>query len=111
VDNIFAVDFKNDVIITGGQDRRVGIYNIKNKTHYHKLSQFFVYGVGLSPSGEIAAYSSDMDNNIELFSVNTRESLGKYKTNKMIVNGIYFINEKEFFVNSSSNKIGFYKTK
>jgi WD40 repeat protein len=57
VDNIFSIDFKGDVILTGGQDRRTGVYNLKNGDAYYKMSEFFVYGVGLSPSGKIAAYS------------------------------------------------------
>lgn len=111
VDNIFSIDFKGDVVLTGGQDRRAGVYNLKNGDAYYKASQFFVYGVGLSPSGKIAAYSSDINNDVELFSTNTKEVLGKYKANKMIVNSIYFINEREFFINSSSPKVGYYKIK
>ncbi len=111
VDNIFSIDFKGDVILTGGQDRRVGVYNLKNGDAYYKMSHFFVYGVGLSPSGKTAAYSSDINNDVELFDTATREVLGKYKANKMIVNSIYFINEKEFFINSSSSEVGYYKIK
>ena len=111
VDNIFSIDFKSDVVLTGGQDRRAGVYNIKNGSGYYKTSNFFVYGVGLSPDGKIAAYSSDMNNNVTLFNTATQESLGKYKGTKMVVNSIYFINENEFFINSSSPKVGYYKTK
>ena len=111
VDNIFSIDFKGDVVLTGGQDRRAGVYNIKSGDAYYKKSQFFVYGVGLSPSGRIAAYSSDINNDIELFYTGSREVLGKYKANKMIVNSIYFINEEEFFVNSSSSEIGYYRVR
>ncbi|WP_457749185.1 WD40 repeat domain-containing protein [Sulfurimonas sp.] len=111
VDNIFSIDFKGDIVLTGGQDRRAGVYNLKNGDAYYKASQFFVYGVGLSPSGKIAAYSSDINNDVEVFNTNTKEVLRKYKANKMIVNSIYFINEKEFFINSSSPHVGYYKIK
>ncbi|UCN01439.1 WD40 repeat domain-containing protein [Sulfurimonas sp. SWIR-19] len=111
VDNIFSIDFKGDIVLTGGQDRRVGVYNLKNGDAYYKMSHFFVYGVGLSPSGKTAAYSSDINNDVELFDTTTREVLGKYKADKMIVNSIYFINEKEFFINSSSPRVGYYKIK
>ncbi|ADN09294.1 WD40 repeat domain-containing protein [Sulfurimonas autotrophica] len=111
VDNIFSIDFKRHVVLTGGQDRRAGVYNLKNGDAYYKTSKFFVYGVGLSPSGNLAAYSSDINNDVEVFNTNTREILGKYKATKMVVNSIYFINEKEFFINSSSPKVGYYKIK
>ncbi|MEN4053982.1 MULTISPECIES: WD40 repeat domain-containing protein [Sulfurimonas] len=111
VDNIFSIDFKGDMILTGGQDRRAGIYNVKTGSGYYKASKFFVYGVGLSPSGLIGAYSSDMNNNVTLFQTSTREPIGKFASDKMIVNGIYFINEKEFFINSSSNSVRYFKIK
>ncbi len=111
VDNIFSIDFKKQIILTGGQDRRAGVYNVKNSSGYYKTSDFFVYGVGLSPSGATGAYSSDMNNNVTLFNTATREPLGKYKGTKMVVNSIYFINEKEFFINSSSRTVGYYKIK
>jgi WD40 repeat protein len=111
VDNIFSVDYKNGVVLTGGQDRRVGVYNLSNSDHYYKAADFFVYGVGLSPSGAIGAYSCDMDNNVALFNTATKEPITKVKGTKMVVNGIYFINEKEFFLSSSAKSVGYYKIK
>jgi len=109
VDNIFSIAFRGDIVLTGGQDRRAAVYNIKNGNKYYKASKFFVYGVGLSPSAAIGAYSSDLQNNVTLFNTQTGEPLGTYKSNKTIVNGIYFINEKEFFINSSAKSVGYYK--
>jgi WD40 repeat protein len=109
VDNIFSVDFKSGIILTGGQDRRVGVYDLNHGMKYYKNASFFVYGVGLSPSGKIGAYSCDMDNNVELFSIQTKESLGKFLGTKMVVNSVNFINEKEFFINSSAHSVGYYK--
>lgn len=109
VDNIFGVDFKGSIVLTGGQDRRAGVYNVKTGGGYYVMSTFFVYGVGLSPSGKTAAYSSDINNNITLFDTETRAVIGKYRSNKAIVNGICFADESSFFVSSSSHEVGFYK--
>jgi len=111
VDNIFGIAFRGDTVLTGGQDRRAAVYNVKTGSGYHKSSNFFVYGVGLSPSGKIGAYSSDLKNDVTLFYTKTRDPIAKYKSNKAIVNSIYFINEKEFFINSSSKVVGYYKVK
>ena len=97
--------------MTGGQDRRAAVYNVKTGSGYHKSSNFFVYGVGLSPSGAIGAYSSDLKNNVTLFNTATRETIARYRSSKAVVNGIYFINEKEFFINDSSKRVGYYKVK
>jgi len=111
VDNIFGVAFRNSIVLTGGQDRRAGVYNLKNKTSYHKSSTFFVYGVGLSPDGKIGAYSCDLENNIEVFNTLSQEKIAKFKATKKVVNSIYFINNKEFFLNSNSKDIPYYKLK
>jgi len=111
VDNLFSVDFKANIVLTGGQDRRAAVFNLKSGEAYYKSSTFFVYGVGLSPSGKIGAYSCDIHNNIELFNTLTRTPLGKYKATKAVVNTIYFINEKEFFVDSNSANVDYYKIK
>jgi len=111
VDNIFSIAFRGNTVLTGGQDRRAAVYNVKTGSGYHKSSNFFVYGVGLSPSGKIGAYSSDLKNDVTLFYTKTRDPIAKYKSNKAIVNSIYFINEKEFFINSSSKVVGYYKVK
>jgi len=111
VDNIFSIDYRGQWVVTGGQDRRAAVYNVAAGTGYYKTSDFFVYGVGLSPSGEKAAYSSDMNNNITLFFTKTGEVIGHYASDSMIVNSIYFINEQEFFINSSSNSVRYFKIK
>ena len=111
VDNVFSIDFKGNTILTGGQDRRAAVYNLKSRSAYHKMSSFFIYGVGLSPSGKIGAYSCDMSNDVELFNTANRESLGKYKVTNKVINSILFLNEKEFFINSRSPNVGYYKVK
>ena len=111
VDNIFGIDFKGDIVLTGGQDRRAAVYDVRSGTAYYRMSDFFVYGVGLSPSGKIAAYSSDINNNVTLFDTKTRVEVGKYKSNAAIVNGIVFVDENAFFVNTSSHEVRYYKVR
>ncbi|MGB5965826.1 MAG: nitrate reductase, partial [Sulfurimonadaceae bacterium] len=48
VDRVYSVAYRSSVIITGGQDRRVGVYRTGEKP-YHLKSDFLVYSVGLSP--------------------------------------------------------------
>jgi WD40 repeat protein len=109
VDNIFSIDFKKSIILTGGQDRRAGVYKLRTNQSYHKMADFFVYGVGLSPSGKVGAYSFDMQNNVALFNTENEEIIAKYKATGAVVNTIYFINEDEFLINSSANVVGYYR--
>lgn len=111
LDNVFQVAYKNGVIATAGQDRRVAIYKPKNKTAYYVKSDFLVYSVGLSPSGIIAAYSSDENNNITLFNTSTKSVLEKFGGNKMTLSNIIFINESDFLVSSNNQIINLYSVK
>ena len=65
VDNIYSVAYAKDIILTGGQDRRVGIYSKNNA--FHIKSDFLVYCVGISPSAKIGVYSSGVEHNLQLF--------------------------------------------
>ena len=111
VDNIFSIDFKNKMILTGGQDRRVAVFNLKTKQSYHRMSKFFVYGVGLSPSGKIGAYTYNENNNIELFDTTNGTDMGKYQGNGKVISRINFVDEKHFFINSADNTVSFYTIK
>jgi len=111
VDNVFQVDYKNSIICTAGQDRRVVVYNLKNSSAYYKSSDFLVYSVALSPSAKLLAYSSDENNNITVFNTHTKDIIGRFGGNRMTITNILFMNEKEFFVSSDDNIINFYKIK
>jgi WD40 repeat protein len=111
LDNIFQVAYKNGVIATAGQDRRVAVYTPKFNSSYYIKSTFLVYSVGLSPSGKIVAYSSDENNNITLFNTLTKSTIGEYSGNKTTLSNIVFINEKEFLVSSNNQIINLYSVK
>ena len=100
---------KSDIVLTGSQDRKAGVYNLKTDEKYAMDATFFVYGVGLSPSGRYGAYSFDVKNDVKVFDTKTKEVIGVYKTTGAIVNGIYFLNEEHFFIYGNTPKIGLYR--
>ncbi|MBA3025603.1 MAG: WD40 repeat domain-containing protein [Sulfurimonas sp.] len=111
LDNVFQVQNKNSIIVTAGQDRRVVVYNQKTGSAYYKTSGFLVYSVGLSPSANLVAFSSDEHNNITLFERQTQKELTRYGGNKMTPTNILFLNEDEFLVSSDDKVINLYKIK
>ena len=110
LDKVFKVDFKNNKIITAGQDGRCVIYNLKNNTNYflREKNWFLIYGAGLSPNGKLGAYSSDENNNVTIFNTNTKSKLYKLTNNLMTLSSILFISENEIFVTTDSNKFNYY---
>jgi len=111
LDNVFSVDYKKETIVAGGQDRRVGVYEMAFKSAYHMQAPFLVYAVGLSPKAKLVAYASDENNNVTLTKLSTKSKLGVYGGNKMTLTKILFLNEKEFFVASDDSSVNYYKIK
>jgi len=108
VDNVFQVDYKNDIIVSAGKDRRVVVYNLKAKSAYYKISNFLIYSVGLSPSAKLVGYSSDENNNITLFKTQTKSVVGRFGGNKMTPTKILFLDEKRLLVSTDNNIINMY---
>ena len=109
LDNVFQVDYKNSIVATAGQDRRVVIYNTAAQTAYYKTAPFLIYSVGLSPSGRVAGFASDENNNVTLFDTSTQRTLGVFGGNRMTLTNILFLNEREFLVSSDDTVINRYK--
>ena len=96
LDNVYHVAHAKDVILTAGQDRRVGIYKQGEKATHIK-SNFLVYCVGISPDAKVGIYSSGEESHLQLFDIKTKKRLDKLVGHKAIINQIKFINEKELF--------------
>ena len=109
LDNVFQVDMKKDIFITAGQDRRCAIYSLDERISYYKEGSFLIYSAALSPSGKLAAFASDEENNVTIFNTTTKENLYKLTENKTTLTNILFINENEIFVSSDDEKINYYK--
>jgi len=111
LDNVFQVDYKKGIIVTAGKDRKIVVYDTILNTSYYKLSNFFIYSVGLSPSANIVAYSSNVNNDVTLFNRKTKSTLGIFGGNRSTLSKILFLNEQEFIVSGASKKINLYKLK
>ena len=108
VDNIYRVAYAKGTIITAGQDRRVGVYRENGKA-YHIKSNFLVYAVGISPSGQTAVYSSGFEHALQLFNTRTGTKgdrlIGHYATPGKIL----FINETSIISAGDEARIFFWK--
>ncbi len=108
VDNVYHIAHSNGVIVTAGQDRRVGVYQ-RGKKAYHIKSDFLVYCVGISPSGKTAIYSSGEENHLQLFNTKTKRKSHRLVGHKAIINQIKFINEKELFSADTSQEVLYWR--
>jgi len=108
VDNIYSVAYRKNTVITGGKDRRVGVYQ-KNEKAYHIKSNFFVYSVSLTPNAKFGIYSSGEDNDLQLFNIKTKQKTDKLIGHSAIPTTIKFINNKELFSAGYENNIFYWK--
>jgi len=108
VDNIYKVAYSNGIIVTAGQDRRVGVYFTNGGDSYHLKSDFLVYCVGLSPNATTAIYSSGIEHYLQLFNPLTKTKgdrlVGHYATPTKIL----FINENALISSGDEDKVFFW---
>ncbi|MEA2110592.1 MAG: WD40 repeat domain-containing protein [Campylobacterota bacterium] len=108
LDNVYKVAYSSGVIITGGQDRKVGVYQLGKKA-YHIKSDFLVYSVALSPSGKLGAYSSGADSKLQIFHTSDGRKTDCLIGHYAVVNTIKFMNEKELFSSGDEEDIFYWK--
>jgi len=92
LDNVYKVVYKNGTVLTGGQDRRVGVYVAGQKPYYIQ-SNFLVYCVGLCDDAGMGAYSSGFDHDIQLFDTKSKKKMYRLVGHKSVINKIYFFTE------------------
>jgi len=110
-DEVFGLDWKKDLIVTGGKDRKVGIYATTSGVVSQKEYSFFIYSVGISPDAKAVAISVDDKNNVVVFDRDTKEEKYKLVGNKSKISAIIFIDEKRLLVASNDTTVNLYKLK
>jgi len=105
VDNVYRVDFKEDIVSGAGQDRRGSIYNIKTGRGDYIQGDFLIYSTALSPDGKKVAFSMDEKNNIYIYNTDTKSNIAILKGQKSTLNVIIFKDEKHLFSASDDNTI------
>ncbi|MEA3477050.1 MAG: hypothetical protein U9R60_02635 [Bacteroidota bacterium] len=93
VDKVFQVDYQNDIIISGGQDRRVVIYKVGTEDYEVLQQDFLVYSVGLGPGASLGTYADSDSHNIIVFSIETMQVEYVLKGHKNPVSKICFYGE------------------
>lgn len=109
LDNVFQVDWKNDIILTAGQDRRSVLYIPNNLQPYIRKSDFLIYGCALSEDGSLAAYSSDEQNNVTIYDTKEKEELFLLIDNTMTIAKILFLSNQEILVATDACTVNYYK--
>lgn len=108
-DEVFGIDWKKHLIITGGKDKKIGLYDDSSQNSSMLSYNFFIYSVALSKDAKLGAASVDDKNNVVIFDTATKMQRYKLIGNSSKIAVIIFVSDKEVLVASNDNKINLYR--
>ncbi len=109
VDKIFSIDYQDSKIISGGRDRRVYVHDLTKEISIRFNAEFFVYAVGLSPSGNTGAYQLNEKGDIAVVDLKTNKKIFTLKGHISSLTKILFIDEKNIISTEESPRIYFWR--
>ncbi len=109
VDKVFQLDYKNNKILTGGQDRRIAFYDRNIENSYHIQKDFLMYSVSLNSQATIASCQTNENCDIAIFS--TISKLDKFilKGHNGLINKMFFISNNEIISIAEDEKLIYWK--
>ena len=107
LDKVYQLDFKKNIILTAGQDRKAVVYDGSNS--YSLQFDFLLYACALSEDAKRGAIAYNEENEILIFDIKTQKYLYNLSAQEATLTQILFINKKELFVSSDSQIINYYK--
>ncbi len=105
VDNVYKVDYKKELVIGAGQDRRASIYDVQSGKYFYKQTNFLIYSASLSPNAKLGAFAYNEQNDIAILNIEKKEIIYFLKGHKSTINNIFFLNEDVIFSSSDDENI------
>jgi WD40 repeat protein len=108
--DVFSIDYKNGLLISGGKDKRVILYKTP-KIYKMTKGKFFIYSVALNPDATMAAFVKNEDSEISVIDTRTLEEKYVLKGHKQTLIKIHFYSSNELITADEANKLMFWKLK
>jgi DNA-binding beta-propeller fold protein YncE len=108
--DIFTVEYKNNLLISGGKDKRVILYKTPNQYKMTK-GDFFIYSVALNPEATQAAFSKNENDEISVIDTQTMNESYLLKGHKQTIIKIDFYMSDELITADESKQLLFWKLK
>jgi len=106
--DIFSIDYKNGLLISGGKDRRVILYKTP-KIYKMTKGKFFIYSVALNPDATKAAFVKNEDGDISVINTTTLEEEYLLKGHKQTIIKMDFHTINELITADEADKLMFWK--
>lgn len=107
LDRVYQLDYKNEVVLTAGQDRKAVVY--KGDNHQTLDFHFLLYSCALSPKADLGAVAFNEKNEVLVFDADTLQKLHVLVGQKATLTQILFINDSELFVSCDDSNITYFK--
>ena len=107
-DNMYDIDYKNDVVAVGCIDKQAGVFN--GAMSYFK-SDFIVYATGLSDDAKTLAYMNGEESDILVYDIASKTKLATVKTGQQILNEIYLSDSGRLISVAYEKEVKFWSVK
>ena len=107
-DNMYDIDYKNDVVAVGCIDKQAGVFN--GSMSYFK-SDFIVYATGLSDDAKTLAYMNGEESDILVYDIASKIKLATVKTGQQILNEIYLSDSGRLISVAYEKEVKFWRVK
>ena len=107
-DNMYDIDYKNDVVAVGCIDKQAGVFN--GSMSYFK-SDFIVYATGLSDDAKTLAYMNGEESDILVYDIASKTKLATVKTGQQILNEIYLSDSGRLISVAYEKEVKFWSVK
>ncbi len=111
LDNVYKVDFKQNIVSGAGQDRRGSLYDVTTGRGDYIEGNFLIYATGLSPNAKKVAFAMDERNDISVYDVVTKAKIAVLHGQKSTLNAIIFKDEMTLFSTSDDNTVMMWELK
>ncbi|MEN8148149.1 MAG: hypothetical protein ABFR02_11105, partial [Campylobacterota bacterium] len=106
--DIFSIDYKNKMLLSGGKDKRVVLYETPEKYKMTK-GEFFIYGVALNPDATRAAFVKNEESSISVIDTETMKETYLLLGHKQTIIKIDFHSENELITADEDDRLMFWK--
>ncbi len=108
--DIFAIDYKNGILATGGKDKRLVLYHSAKK-HKSTNADFFISSVALSQDATRVAFSKNEAGDLTVVQTNNFQELATLKGHTTKVVKMEFIDNSELLTADDRGTLYFWKIK
>jgi len=105
VDKVFGVGYRNGSIISGGQDRRIVVYDVASGDYFIIQKDYLVYSVALNNDGTLGAYANSESHNIVILNMDSRQEILSLKGHDRPVIKIIFNGKSQVLSTGTENEI------